>query len=420
MKLSAWLAQRGAPENGAPADSYSQTVVTGVECTARVIDEICDHVYSARNSKSNGYEVGGILFGTWESGTLHVSATQPIYCEYESGPLIILSGHDQAALADFLANSSKFPDFRGLWPAGWYVTHRGTLSMADRDLALFDQFFPRTGQIGVVIRTDQPTPLPLAVYARAEDGLVDRSRPLFESELAPPAQSQPMPEAMTESNSAGALVPLYNSLPSLGTFTPGAMVRTLPSGAAPKAQPTQSTGTIGRGSKWEWAVAWSSCAALLAFVGVGICLYATPANLDLRLQEREGQIQATWNPGTIRRFTGSTGVVEIVDNGVRREFSLTREQVAAGSFLYVSESQDVTVRLRVSGPRNTTESARFVGGKVHTTRISSVSDIREERDQLLRENARLQVEQQKAAETVRRLEERIAELELMLPEGAGK
>lgn len=432
MNLGTWAAQNGKDMSGLRAKP-EPTAMT-VDFEPDLIDQISDHVLSGfRRSPNSGIEVAGVLFGVRNGDTLRLVACQPIFCEYRMGPVISLSNRDREALADFLSSYQTNPRFDGLGPAGWYISHRSGIRLLDRDLESFDEFFPHAGQITLVVSGDRPGSLPCALFERAENGGVDRHVPVLEWDMA---QGLPLEQIRSQADAApvratyadhgspeigasqaagGFLVPQYSSLPALAMFSPGALAHPAHEPAQLPPPEVAAAKRRARGSGWEWALAWITCLALFGFVGYSFYLATNPAPLNLRLLERDGQIQASWDTGLPAKLFGGTGSVEIRENGARREFALTREQFAAGSFLYVTDSQDVTMRLRISGlGRSSSDYARFVSTRPQVTRIRGASDLKEERDRLVRDNYKLRTEQQKNADTVRQLQERIEQLERQL------
>ena len=469
----------GAPSihaSAAPESEHLEGLLV-IECAPAVVDQIRDHIYSGFQRVSRGgIEVAGVLFGLRDGDTLSLHATHPIFCEYKTGPTVVLSERDRAALQDFLASSLSDPRFTGLEPVGWYVSHRTGTELLDRDSLTFDEFFPSPSQITLVVRGERKGALPVAIFARDAEGFADRDKPLLEWEIEPlalpgipravprtveqpsldsaaqrprrwsndasssgsgaaaaPAQA-PVPRNSMQSSpddtwfgpsaapaafqapAGGALVRSY--VPGPAYSQPNALMRPLPASRNPLLDTPAVTPE--RRARWEWLAAWAACILLAGILGYGYYLYRSPAALNMRLTEREGQMETTWDHGFREMFFISGGSVEIREGGVKREFNLSKQQLESGSFLYVTDAQDVAVRLRVSGfGRSLTESARFLGNRPQATRIKGAADVREERDRLVRDNYYLRMNQAKSGESVKQLEERIQQLERLLKQGQG-
>lgn len=113
-----------------------------------VMEEIRRQAVDGFNSFGHGgLEIGGVLYGTREGGTLRIAACAPLECEHALGPGFVLSANDQEAFAKL----RKAPP--GLEPVGWYCSHtRGDLGLSPNDEVLFESYFPRTGRIALVVK----------------------------------------------------------------------------------------------------------------------------------------------------------------------------------------------------------------------------------------------------------------------------
>src|SRR5260221_6043783 len=88
-----------------------------------------------------GVEIGGILFGTFEMGSVRLQAFRTVECEHASGPSFILSEADLARLAAVLVSAPEEPELAGLTPVGWFRSRtRSEISLSEADVALFDQY----------------------------------------------------------------------------------------------------------------------------------------------------------------------------------------------------------------------------------------------------------------------------------------
>ena len=119
-----------------------------------------------------GLEVGGLLLGRRDGGTLHIAASRPIPCQHAYGPAFTLSDSDLAGLAKLLEASSSEPELKGLVPVGWYHSHtRSDLELSDRDLEVHNRWFPEAWQVALVLRPERARPTRAAFYVRDAQGL---------------------------------------------------------------------------------------------------------------------------------------------------------------------------------------------------------------------------------------------------------
>ena len=127
-----------------------------IEYTKAVLDEVRDQgVAGYRRLSRGGVEVGGILFGIREAEKVRILATQPIACEYKSGPSFVLSDKDKSRLRDQLTQAASSENLKDFKVVGWYVSHpRGSVALSDRDLDVFNEFFPDVWNVTLVMKPD--------------------------------------------------------------------------------------------------------------------------------------------------------------------------------------------------------------------------------------------------------------------------
>src|ERR1700683_1256459 len=124
-----------------------------VECDTEVLVEIAELAMSGyRRYPWGGVEIGGVLFGTNESGEVRVCAVRPAECEHHYGPAFELSTKDCESFEHLLAAAAVDRELAGLTPVGWYQsTSRRHLGLSDHARAFFQRFFPEPCQIAMLV-----------------------------------------------------------------------------------------------------------------------------------------------------------------------------------------------------------------------------------------------------------------------------
>jgi len=113
-----------------------------------------------RKISHGGVEVGGLLFGSVEKDGTRIDAFRPIACDHASGPSFVLSDGDLERLVVQLDGAASDPDLTSLKPIGWFLSRtRSPLQLMEREMVLFDYFFPEPGTLTVMVKPErfQPT-----------------------------------------------------------------------------------------------------------------------------------------------------------------------------------------------------------------------------------------------------------------------
>jgi hypothetical protein len=113
-----------------------------------------------RKISHGGVEVGGLLFGLLEEDGPRIDAFRPIACDHASGPSFVLSDIDLERLVVQLDTAASDPELSGLKPVGWFLSRtRSPLQLVERELVLFDYFFPEPRTLTVLVKPErfQPT-----------------------------------------------------------------------------------------------------------------------------------------------------------------------------------------------------------------------------------------------------------------------
>jgi hypothetical protein len=128
-----------------------------------------------RRIPHGGIEVGGLLFGRTEPAGIRVQAFRPIECEHATGPSFNLSERDLEQLQKQMSSSASDPELAGLEIVGWLVAHTRTpLGLNDREVAIFDRFFPKPHQITILVKPERFQPTRFGFFVRNADGSLDR------------------------------------------------------------------------------------------------------------------------------------------------------------------------------------------------------------------------------------------------------
>lgn len=128
-----------------------------------------------RSIPHGGVEVGGILFGAIEE-SIRIDAFRTIACEHASGPSFILSDRDIAKLKEQFAAAKSDSDLQELEPVGWFIAHtRSPLEMKDQEVSLFDELFPGTGRVTLLVKPERFQATRFGFVVRDKQGRIERN-----------------------------------------------------------------------------------------------------------------------------------------------------------------------------------------------------------------------------------------------------
>lgn len=124
-----------------------------------------------RKISHGGVEVGGLLFGAFEENGPRIDAFRPIACDHASGPSFVLSEGDVERLADQLNAAASDPELSVFKPVGWFLSRtRSPLQLLERDLALFDRFFPEPRTVAMLVKPERFQPTRFTFLVRDSEG----------------------------------------------------------------------------------------------------------------------------------------------------------------------------------------------------------------------------------------------------------
>jgi hypothetical protein len=137
------------------------------------IDFIANEGY--RRIPHGGIEMGGLLFGQISEHRVTIEAFRQIECEHASGPSFVLSAIDVAKLREQISSASSDPDLDKLELVGWFIAHtRGPLSLNEKELSLFDEIFPGSGRVTVLVKPERFQATRFGFLVRDEKGETQR------------------------------------------------------------------------------------------------------------------------------------------------------------------------------------------------------------------------------------------------------
>jgi hypothetical protein len=219
-----------------------------VDYTAEAMKQIRDHVIVGfHRLAKRGIECGGVLYGRREGRKVVVTQIREIICEYKTGPSFVLSDRDKQRLSEQLANTP--PELSGLTPVGFYISHtKDDIYATDRDLAIYDSFFPNVWQVMLILRPARQGALRAGFFVRGQLGefrgdhsfeefdiegpetpaetaaLIANARGANEAQVTPSAQPRPRAAAAAAASSAGS----NSSSMSDALFLPSNPISALP------------------------------------------------------------------------------------------------------------------------------------------------------------------------------------------------
>jgi hypothetical protein len=147
-----------------------------------------------------GPEIGGVLFGAHEAGSVSVKAHRVLKCEHAEGPAFTLSERDEAELQELLETAKDDPELEGLEAVGWYHSVYQDLYSTRRDILIQERHFPEKWQILLVLRRVKSEPVLAGFYVREHEGLLKLGG-LFPPVTADEPEEAPAPPVPAEPDS---------------------------------------------------------------------------------------------------------------------------------------------------------------------------------------------------------------------------
>jgi proteasome lid subunit RPN8/RPN11 len=134
----------------------------------RVMDEMRVAVVEGFNRVPHGgLEVGGILLGKRDGDNVCILAQKAVPCGYALGPSYVLTDEDQERFKNALELAAANAGVTGMEPVGWYHSHtRSNIFLSERDLEIFNKFFPEPWQVALVLRPANLQPTAAGFFVR--------------------------------------------------------------------------------------------------------------------------------------------------------------------------------------------------------------------------------------------------------------
>ncbi|MGA3044542.1 MAG: hypothetical protein ABSF54_27530 [Bryobacteraceae bacterium] len=185
-------------QNGTPANLKTWRIPQcpfSIECSAAVLEQIRREVEAGRVSPHGEREIGGVLFGSQESGGIRILASQPLPYEHALGPGFVLSEKDEKRLAQLISTPATAPELNGLQPLGWYHSHlRSRIFLSERDLQIHSRHFDAPFQIALVIRPESERPTRAGFFFREASSQMRAESAYEEFTIEAPPPEAPEPQ----------------------------------------------------------------------------------------------------------------------------------------------------------------------------------------------------------------------------------
>jgi proteasome lid subunit RPN8/RPN11 len=397
-----------------------------IEYSLVVIEEIRHEVAEGFQRLSRGgIEVGGVLYGTFEEGTVRVVAMRPIACEHARGPGFVLSDKDRMALNEQLLNDRDDPQLEGLISVGWFLSHtRSEISLNESDLEIYGIFFPAPWQIGMVVRPGRAGSMRAGFFVREADGTINSESSYLEFSFPDRLAGvlERTPERVPRERPERRVPSFYRESAAPAPLETRA--QQLPALFQPSEGPTLVEPPPAR-RKWPWLAAWVAVVIIAAVIGLRYWMFTSVVEpLSLAITERDGQLQVEWNRMAKPVAQAARGTLEITDGADSKIVRMTPQQLASGHFTYARKSGDIEVRMTVedAGGGKVQEASRFLGRAPLAAAggTQELTDLQRRRDELQAEVARLRRENDNQTAKIQQLERTLRVLQARLGIDSGK
>ncbi|HVX65924.1 MAG TPA: hypothetical protein VHA11_04940 [Bryobacteraceae bacterium] len=347
-----------------------------IEYAVSVVEEICaDAVEGLYQFRHGGVEIGGVLFGQITGEVVRIMAFRPLDCEHAFGPRFVLSERDRMSLRNLLYAGSGDEELETLVPVGWYHSHtRSGIELSPRDLEIYDSYFPRCGQVALVVRPENFGSGRAGFFLRGRDNAVYAGPPESEFRIRPQRALDSVPEPVLEAETGAAgSEEAEPDEDAAEEMSPEVRRPWVIAGDVPPSEPVPEPELPGFARiqpgalrKWLWMLI---PAALLGVAIAGAMYYYRtqgPAEpLSLWVADMGGQLLIEWDRTARPIRDARDATLEIQDGKERVNIRIDGERLREGSIDYVRRSDMVDVRLRVqSSSREFAEFIRFVGPPV--------------------------------------------------------
>lgn len=325
-----------------------------------------------------GAEVGGILIGRVEAGTIWVDEVVVTPCEHRRGPSFLLSESDTARFEEAFANAAGAGG--PAVPVGLFRSNtRDTDDLGDEDRALYSKNFPSGDGVFLVIRPFATKP-PTGSFLFGADAILSQAASeVFEfgrGEQASSAQSRRRIASESATHSAAGAAPVKVRVP-LPRPAPADFVPAEPEPvseyrmAAPDATVSYEPARTAEVRTWRRNWLWIPLSFIFLVLGVllgfqsALTFYPRAAKVDasalglgLSVVRRADNLHIRWNREALAIRSAQRGTLVIEDGAYKKAVDLDPSALQNGSVIYPPNSANVTLRFEVvvSGGTQITES----------------------------------------------------------------
>ena len=410
-----------------------------VEYSPAVLSEIAFAARAALLEAPKGeLEIGGVLFGEHEAGSVRIQTWRPIDCQHTEGPSLRLVARDRVELACLLELARRSQDLKDLQPVGWFVSHpRAGVRLSPSDLEIFNGFFPYPWQVTLALQPLSEGCARAGFFVREAGGSLKSDSSYREFEIAPLALPAPA-KAASVFSWAGTSQPFESPAEPASSSAPAraepAVFRKVPEiqmpAVAADSQPRRFLKGVRLPSGWLWAI------PILLIFGIGGLLFKekSPPRFEpfpLRVFDSRQTLQVEWDRSSPLMQAARAAVLDIKDGGKSTRYTLSPDEIRAGTMSYVRQSGDVDLVMTVYPPTGPAVqgSGRLLaspderGKKTEDAPPPSVAagdttELRAERDALRAQVARLEENVRKEAAEKNRLQDLVRILENRLGVGS--
>jgi proteasome lid subunit RPN8/RPN11 len=428
------------PENAVATWKAPQCPFT-IEYSLRALDDIRLAVTDAFFSlPRGGAEIGGILLGQHLKRRLVIEDYVALDCEHAFGPSFALSPRDHTRLAELLASAERNSD--RLKPVGWYHSHtRSEIFLSEADQDLHNRCFPEPWQVALVLKPHTFHPTRAGFFFREADGAIHATASYQEFVLTPlpvrpvpggvPPAADPAPSARLRHGPGprGPVIAVAAGAAALDPAPgPGGTPGTAPEPAS-EAQPPAGRHLAGR--LWRGFAAVLALAIGLAVLAVGfqtrnlwlpgLMAAIRPApqlSIGIAAIDSDGQLQIRWDRDSLAARQGADAILEIDDGPVPRDIQLDALELRTGTFTYGRRGEQVGVKLTIhlSNGQQVRATTSFLGKLPERKPQPEDPEVREQRDALAEQAAKLKSDLTAEVARTRRLEQSLNEVKKTLRE----
>ncbi len=403
-----------------------------------------------REAPQGELEIGGVLFGDYDAGSIQIDTWRPIVCEHADGSNFHFTGRDRVELACLLELARRSGDLRDLQPVGWFVSHpRGSIGLSPSDVEIYNGFFPSVWQVALVVKPVVKGATRFGFFAREADGSLKSTSSYLEFEIElPPVEMAPPPAAETVPIFSWAQPPEppkpslnLKSSKTVASLSALSISETAPAQTPILAPPTSSPGFWNKARRLPRYV-WICVIAIVLAAGIGGLLLKGRASphfepFALHVSDAHQTMQVEWDRDSPLMRAARSAELDIRDGGKSSRFSVSPVEIQAGVVSYARQSGDVDLSMTVYPPNGppvegfgrllappcAPESKPAADNKPGTAAaINSATEaleLRAERDALRAQVSQLEDAVRKESAEKNRLQDLIRILENRLNIGAG-